>query len=208
MLGGCFLCFEGFEKIHSLFAPKAHKDTTNIPEISPEELEKIRTQSAIRTDFILSAEIIAITYSDIVHQTLTMQIGTLLAIGTIITLLVYGTVGIIVKMDDIGLHFMQEKYSPLIQKMGKSIVAFMPYFLSILGTIGTAAMLWVGFDIIAHNIPLIYNNLQMIADLTPFSGIAKILLSAIGGIVWGGCVYVTVKTAMHIYGLFKNKIPS
>jgi len=162
MLGGAYLCFEGYEKVHSMFSK--HHDV--LPEgeevkvITPEELEKERVTSAVRTDIILSAEIMAIAYSQVVGQPIVNQIVVMLAVAIFITVAVYGFVGLIVKADDIGLHMAQDKYHPTTQKIGRGIVKSMPKFLTILGYVGTAAMLWVGAEIIAHGIPFLHHQIE------------------------------------------------
>src|SRR5690606_25404687 len=118
--------------------------------ITPEELEKERVTGAVRTDIILSAEIIAIAYSQVTGQPLLNQIVVMLAVAIFITVAVYGFVGLIVKADDIGVYLAKEKFKPVTGKFGRGIVKFMPHFLRILGYVGTAAMLWVGAEIIAH----------------------------------------------------------
>lgn len=159
MLGGCYLCLEGYEKIHDLFS-KHSQEQEEAEEISPEELEKIRTDSAIKTDLILSAEIIAVTYADVADKDFLTQIIIMLAVSLLITVSVYGFVGLIVKMDDIGLYFAKGDYANSIKKLGRGLVKAMPILLKILGYIGTFAMLWVGFEIVAHGIPFIHHSLE------------------------------------------------
>jgi uncharacterized protein len=191
MLGGAYLCFEGYEKVHSLFSK--HHDV--LPEgeevkvITPEELEKERVTSAVRTDIILSAEIIAIAYSQVTDQTIVNQIVVMLAVAVFITVAVYGFVGLIVKADDIGVHLAQDKFHPATQKVGRGIVKFMPHFLNILGYVGTAAMLWVGAEIIAHGIPftshLLHDLEHALAEMPAVAWLAKALSCAIAGIILG-----------------------
>lgn len=192
MVGGAFLCFEGYEKVHSLFSG-AHDGETSRPEaletITPEQLEKERVQSAVRTDFILSAEIMAIAYSTVAGQPVTSQITVLLAVAVFITAAVYGFVGLIVKADDIGLHLAQENRSAQTRKIGRSIVRFMPLFLKILGYVGTAAMLWVGAEIIVHGIPFLHHALEnlehSLQNLSVLGWLIKVLLLATGGLLLG-----------------------
>ncbi|RYZ52392.1 MAG: DUF808 domain-containing protein, partial [Chitinophagaceae bacterium] len=155
MCGGAYLCFEGYEKVHSLFH-KHHEEAAETEEvaiITPEELENQRVTGAVRTDIILSAEIIAIAYSQVTGQPILNQIVVLLAVAIFITVAVYGFVGLIVKADDIGVHMANERFHPATRKVGRGIVKAMPHFLRILGYVGTVAMLWVGAEIIAHGIP-------------------------------------------------------
>ncbi|MBC5992238.1 DUF808 domain-containing protein [Pontibacter cellulosilyticus] len=196
MLGGAYLCFEGYEKVHSMFS-KHHADATpeagdDVEVITPEELEKERIKSAVRTDMILSAEIVAITYATVADTALVNQIAVMLAVAIFITVAVYGFVGLIVKADDIGLHMAQDKYHPTTQKIGRSIVKFMPSFLAFLGYVGTAAMLWVGAEIIAHGIPFTnhaLHNLEMaLADVPVLAWLAKVVVSALGGLILGAII--------------------
>ncbi len=190
MVGGAYLCFEGYEKVHSLFS---HSDTDiereQVTEITPEELEKERVGSAVRTDIILSAEIMAIAYSQITGQALVNQIVVMVAVAVFITVAVYGFVGLIVKADDIGLHLAGSKYPSATQKIGRGLVKFMPHFLNWLGYIGTAAMLWVGAEIIAHGLPFTAHGLheleQGLSSMPVVAWIAKALVSAIAGLIIG-----------------------
>jgi hypothetical protein len=191
MLGGAYLCFEGYEKVHSMFSKHVDvkPETTDLEIITPEELEKIRVNGAVRTDIILSAEIMAIAYSQVADQTVVNQIVVMLAVAVFITVAVYGFVGFIVKADDIGVHFAQEKYHPVTQKLGRGVVKFMPHFLSFLSYVGTAAMLWVGAEIIAHGIPftthLLHNLEVALADIPVVAWLAKALACALGGLLVG-----------------------
>jgi hypothetical protein len=192
MLGGAYLCFEGYEKVHSMFSkhPAAHEQQEEVKVITPEELEKARVTGAVRTDFILSAEIIAIAYATVAEDPLVTQIVVMLCVAVFITAAVYGFVGLIVKADDIGLHMAKNSKKPNIQKIGKGIVKWMPLFLKTLGYIGTAAMLWVGAEIIAHGIPVLHHGLQAIehalAGVPIIAWLAKAVVCAIGGLILGG----------------------
>jgi predicted DNA repair protein MutK len=193
MVGGAYLCFEGYEKVHSMFSKHHDADESdNVEEITPAELEKIRTKSAIRTDLILSAEIIAITYATVADKDLTTQIIVILSVAILITAAVYGFVGLIVKADDIGLHMAKDKHHHITQRVGRGIVKFMPHFLKILSYIGTAAMLWVGAEIIAHGIPFFHHQLENLQHLLPeipaLAWLTKALLCAIGGIALGAII--------------------
>jgi predicted DNA repair protein MutK len=108
-------------------------ESEEVKVITPEELEKERVTSAVRTDIILSAEIMAIAYSQVRGQAIVNQIVVMLAVAVFITVAVYGFVGLIVKADDIGVHLAQDKNSPAIQKFGRGIVKFMPHFLKYSG---------------------------------------------------------------------------
>ncbi|WP_066833388.1 DUF808 domain-containing protein [Rufibacter ruber] len=207
MLGGAFLCFEGYEKVHGMFSPHAAEEAQaagDVQVITPEELEKERVTSAIRTDFILSAEIVAITYSTVADQPLLNQIAVMLAVAIFITAAVYGFVGLIVKADDIGLH-MAKKNNASTQKMGRGIVKFMPSFLKILGYVGTAAMLWVGAEIVIHGIPYLHHHLEnlehSLAQIPVLAWLAKVVACAVFGIALGFMIEKVIGMAK---GLFKS----
>ncbi len=209
MLGGAYLCFEGYEKVHSMFT-KHHEvnvETEEVKVITPEELEKERVTGAVRTDIILSAEIIAIAYSQVKDATVTNQVVVLLAVAVFITVAVYGFVGLIVKADDIGVHLAQDKYNNNTQKLGRGIVKFMPGFLNILSYVGTAAMLWVGAEIIAHGIPftahLLHNLEESMASMPAVGWLIKVLACAIGGLIIG---FAVEKLVLLVKSLFKKKI--
>ncbi|WP_181304204.1 DUF808 domain-containing protein [Rufibacter sp. XAAS-G3-1] len=196
MMGGAYLCFEGYEKVHSMFS-KHHDDAHDsaaekVKVITPEELEKERVQGAVRTDLILSAEIVAITYSTVAEQPLMSQIVVMLAVAVFITLAVYGFVGLIVKADDIGVHMAKANHHPQVRKIGVGIVTFMPHFLKILGYVGTAAMLWVGAEIIAHGIPFTSHALHdlehSLAHIPILAWFAKALACGLGGLVLGAII--------------------
>jgi uncharacterized protein len=191
MMGGAYLCFEGYEKVHSMFSKhhEVHPEKEVVKVITPEELEKERVTSAVRTDIILSAEIMAIAYSQVTDQAILNQVLVMLAVAVFITVAVYGFVGLIVKADDIGVHFAQDRFHPGIQKFGRGIVKFMPHFLSVLGVVGTAAMLWVGAEIIAHGIPftshLLHDLEHALASMPAVAWFAKALACGIGGLILG-----------------------
>lgn len=191
MVGGAYLCFEGYEKVHSMLAPhhEAHAAEEEATAITPEELEQQRVAGAVRTDIILSAEIMAIAYSQVTGQPIVNQVLVMLAVAVVITVGVYGFVGLIVKMDDIGVHFAKGDYSPTVQNIGRGMVKFMPHFLRILSYVGTAAMLWVGAEIIAHGIPftahLLHELEESLANVPAVAWLAKAVACGIGGLVLG-----------------------
>lgn len=151
MAGGAYLCFEAAEKI--LEALLGEEDgRADIAEVTDAAaLEERQVSGAIRTDFILSAEIMAIALSEIPDQTIWMQAAILAAVGIAITAGVYGVVALIVKMDDIGLNMAQRQPAG-VRAMGRALVTGMPALLKVLALIGTAAMAWVGGGIIVHGL--------------------------------------------------------
>ncbi len=196
MIGGAFLCFEGYEKVHSIFSKSAHapddQPTEEMKVITPEELEKERVGSAVRTDFILSSEIMAIAYSTVAESPLVTQIVVLFTVAIFITIAVYGFVALIVKADDIGVHMAKERFNPTTRKIGRGLVKGMPRFLILLGYVGTAAMLWVGAEIIAHGIPFLHHALEALehslAGVPALAWLAKVLLLALGGVLLGAVI--------------------
>ena len=154
MLGGLYLCYEGAEKVfEALFPHKAHahEAKTGAKPADPAALEAQKVSSAIKTDFILSAEIMAITLSTIpVEDSIWMKAVILAVVAIGITVVVYGGVALIVKADDVGLAMAQSGRGSLIEGIGRGLVVGMPYFLKILAIVGTAAMIWVGGGILVH----------------------------------------------------------
>lgn len=151
MIGGAYLCYEGAEKIWHLFHPTPIPVDADNP-IDHAHLEKQRVAGAIKTDFILSAEIMTIALSSIESQSLWNE-GLILAVVAVgITVLVYGSVAVLVKADDIGLRMAQDGYFAVTRSLGRGIVRGMPAFMETVAGIGTAAMLWVGGAIIIHGL--------------------------------------------------------
>ena len=207
MCGGAYLCFEGYEKVHAMFAkhPVEHAaHVENMPIITPEELEKTRVTSAVKTDLILSAEIIAITYATVADNDLAHQISVLGAIAIGITVAVYGFVGFIVKVDDMGLYLAKRSRIAAIRAFGRGLVKGMPGFLKILGVVGTAAMLWVGAEIIVHGIAPLHHALEVLQHRFASPALAwvvKASVCAIAGLVFG---WVIAKSLL----LFRRFKPS
>lgn len=149
MLGGAFLCYEGAEKVMEKLGAKKHGQTLDDQIDDPASFEKQRVSGAIRTDLILSAEIMAITLNEVAAETVLARGIVLALVGVVITVVVYGTVALIVKMDDFGLHLTKQKASSA-QNIGRLLLAAMPKLLLLLSVVGTVAMLWVGGGILAH----------------------------------------------------------
>jgi uncharacterized protein len=155
MVGGAYLCFEGAEKIIEKLRDATDDDeetlAEEIAEMSSADHEKNMVAGAVRTDFILSAEIMAIALKEVAetYPSIWMQAAALFIVAIGITIAVYGVVGLIVKMDDIGLDMAKRKLG-VTRAMGRALVQGMPKLLSFLSIVGTAAMLWVGGQIIVH----------------------------------------------------------
>lgn len=146
MLGGSYLCFEGAEKIHHRFAK--HDDETDLPAVAVGVDQEEKTiAGAIRTDFILSGEIMVISLKEVIDEGFVSRAVILLVVAVLITAVVYGVVALIVKMDDVGLRLAGSN-RPRAQRIGRGLVAGMPKLLALLSTVGTAAMVWVGGHIL------------------------------------------------------------
>ena len=209
MLGGAYLCYEGYEKVHALFTPHHEADngpTQTMPAITPEQLEDDRVKGAVRTDLILSSEIIAITYSTISGKDLVTQIIVMLSVAIAITVGVYGFVGLVVKADDIGVHLAKSQHGHFIRRAGRGLVTLMPRFLAVLGYVGTAAMLWVGAGIIAHGIPVLHHGLENVQALFEGSAVgmwlANALTALVGGLVLGALIDQVVRVFGYVKGRF------
>jgi predicted DNA repair protein MutK len=158
MLGGAYLCYEGTEKIYeAINPPRAHADAAGLsPALNAEAFEERKVASAIKTDFILSAEIMAITLAAVPEGNLVVQALVLALVGTGITAVVYGVVALLVKADDLGLALIANGSSTRLGRLGRALgrglVLGMPVLLKILGIVGTAAMIWVGGGILVHGL--------------------------------------------------------
>jgi predicted DNA repair protein MutK len=155
MIGGAYLCYEGAEKVFHLFAPheaEKHEASIEHAAVDPTSLEEQRVAGAIKTDFILSAEIMTIILSAIDVPDFWTRAAILAVAGLGITLAIYGTVALIVKADDFGLFLAQKAKTHTGRAVGRGIVVAMPVFMQVLSIVGTAAMTWVGGSIIAHGL--------------------------------------------------------
>lgn len=164
MIGGAYLCFEGVEKLlHKFLHKNVHNEEKDIS-----EQDKIK--GAIRTDFILSAEIIIIALGVLQNSSTLTKVLSLSVIGIGITIFVYGLVGLIVKLDDIGLWLMQKKNS-ISQLIGKGLIFTMPWLMKGLSIIGTIAMFLVGGGIFSHNLPIIHHFVEKLQIPPAFSSL-------------------------------------
>lgn len=155
MIGGAYLCFEGAEKVaHALGYGHGHEDypnkDTHIED--PAALEEEKAAGAIKTDFILSAEIMTISLAAIPESNFFMEAATLATVAILITVAVYGAVALIVKADDVGLALARNGQIAPVRALGRGIVKVMPGFMRLLTIVGTAAMLWVGGAIVVHGL--------------------------------------------------------
>lgn len=209
MLGGAFLCYEGFEKIaHRFLHAKDEKQEAAESESIPQDLalyEKQKVKGAVRTDFILSAEIVAITLGTVAEATFLQQVIVLSGIALIMTVGVYGIVAGIVKLDDLGL-WMSKKSSALVQRTGGLIVNAAPYLMKLLSVVGTMAMFMVGGGIIVHGLPWVHHlveNLAAAGSMLPVIGstigfAGATLLNMLFGVVAGAVVLALVGTVTRL----------
>ena len=156
MLGGAELCFEGAEKVYHGLAP--HADAAVEEDYDTKDaahLEEEKVAGAIKTDFILSAEIMTIALATVESPSFWMQGITLAVVGVFITAAVYGAVALIVKMDDIGLHMAANRKTAAARAFGRGLVVAMPKLMSFLSAVGTLAMLWVGGNIVIHGMEVL-----------------------------------------------------
>ncbi|MFV8383877.1 DUF808 domain-containing protein [Vibrio parahaemolyticus] len=205
LIGGLFLCFEGAEKVLEKLFPHSHpheeKEELVDTGESLEEYEKRKVAGAIRTDFILSAEIIVIALGTVTRASLVTQILVVSLIAVIMTIGVYGLVAGIVKLDDLGFYLeIRSKGKGWMAKVGSALVAFAPKLMKLLTIVGTAAMFLVGGGIVVHNVPAIHHFVEPI--IMNFSGhsvataILPILLNGIIGFV-AGLIVVAVWTVVE-----------
>lgn len=209
MIGGGYLCFEGFEKVFHkwLHGSKdaeraALKEALIDPSVDMAEFEKEKIKGAVRTDFILSAEIVVIALGVVADQSFATRVGVVVAIAVLITLTVYGLVAAIVKLDDLGLHLSKPGSSGIRYKLGRGILFLCPYILKTLTIVGTAAMFLVGGGILLHGIPGGHDVIHVLEEwmhhlplATLMEVLSGMLLNAVVGIVAGGLL-VAIKTAI------------
>ncbi len=215
MLGGAYLCYEGFEKLAHKFLHSREEDHARRselvaavanPAVDMVAFEKDKIKGAIRTDFILSAEIIVITLGTVAAVEITQRIAVLVAIAIVMTIGVYGFVAAIVKLDDVGLH-LAEKKSAVARAVGTGLVKGAPYLMKLLSIVGTAAMFLVGGGIISHGIPVLHHAVEsMTASIGGIWGtIVSTLADGIVGIAVGAAVLAVVILARRIFSNGKSK---
>jgi uncharacterized protein len=210
MIGGAYLCFEGVEKLHEAFDGHEPSLADEVAELSAADHEAQMTNGAIRTDFILSAEIMAIALKEVSDQTIGMQAVILAVVAVAITVGVYGVVGLIVKMDDIGLNLAQ-RGAAAVRGIGRMLVRGMPVLLSLLSSVGTAAMIWVGGGIIVHGVEefglksiphALHHAAEVAGEATPIAGgFVQWFVGAIGsgivGVIIGGIIVAIYHRVTH-----------
>ncbi|AYG07137.1 DUF808 domain-containing protein [Pseudomonas fluorescens] len=204
MLGGAYLCFEGFEKLaHKFLHSKAEDQAEHAqlvaavadPATDLVAFEKDKIKGAIRTDFILSAEIIAITLGTVADAPLMQQVIVLSGIALVMTIGVYGLVAGIVKLDDLGL-WMSQKPGQWVRDIGNGLLRTAPYMMKGLSVIGTAAMFMVGGGILTHGVPAVHHWIESVSQsIGGISWLVPTLLNAVAGIIAGAVVLALVSVA-------------
>jgi len=215
MVGGLFLCFEGFEKLaHKLMHSRAedgahHAELTEAlanPAVDLVAYEKDKIKGAIRTDFILSAEIIAITLGTVSASPFVTQLAVLSGIAVIMTIGVYGVVAGIVKLDDLGLYLSRKPgwRAPV----GEAILKAAPYLMKGLTIAGTAAMFLVGGGILTHGVPALHHAIEEVAHKAGgvLGALVPTLLDALTGVVAGALTLVVVTLAQRLLALRKKAV--
>ena len=199
MVGGAFLCYEGFEKLAHRFLHPRDEDTAHHqelvqaiadPAVDLVAFERDKIKGAIRTDFILSAEIVAITLGTVAQSSFATQVGVLSGISLVMTVGVYGLVAGIVKLDDAGLHLSQGTGAT--RSLGLAILAVAPWLMKGLSVAGTAAMFLVGGGILVHGIPVLHHLGERLGTL------AAIALDGAAGLVAGALALAGVMLAQRL----------
>lgn len=206
MLGGAYLCFEGFEKIAHKFLHSQAEDEQHHKELLDANqsvdlvaMEKEKVKGAVRTDFILSAEIIVIALGTVAAATFLQQVTVLVGIAVVMTIGVYGLVGAIVKMDDAGLY-LTKRAGAGVQALGRLLLSAAPKLMKFLSVAGTVAMFMVGGGILTHGIPGAHDVIHHAAEVAgAVGGVGPLLaavtpsvLDAIGGVIAGAIVLAIV----------------
>jgi predicted DNA repair protein MutK len=201
MAGGAYLCYEGVEKLVHKHGKDKDEEARLLAELDSKELEKKKIAGAIKTDVILSAEIVVVTLGAVAGSTLLVQAAALAAIGVIMTVGIYGLVGGLVKLDDIGLHMQQKEGDSFGAKcqrtLGKALVKGVPPMMKGLSVVGTAAMFMVGGGIILHGIPMLGHAVahaaHAISSIPFVAGIVESGIAAVAGVATGFAAIPAVK---------------
>ena len=206
IVGGAYLCFEGGEKVLEKLGwlPSHHEEHDEGGATSGEELEKGIVASATRTDLILSAEIMLVSMAGLSNETGIMRVTVLIAVAFFMTFFVYGLVALLVKADDFGLHLAKGVLDPEdnrpgpVDNVGRTIVRVMPHIFSVIGVVGTVAMLWVGGHLVIENlaevgVPVFHHILEVAEHAVSGAGgfvtwLVETLLSGIFGVILGAVI--------------------
>ena len=216
MIGGAFLCYEGFEKLAHKYLHSKEEDEQHHaehvaalanPAVDVREVEKDKIKGAIRTDFILSAEIIVISLGTVAAAPFGQQVAVLVAIALAMTVGVYGLVAGIVKLDDAGLY-LSRKANGAAQALGKLLLALAPKLMKFLSVVGTAAMFMVGGGIVDHALPALHHFSEGVAHAVEgvpaiggvLAAIAPTVVDALIGVLIGAAVLLVVTVAKRMFG--------
>ncbi|WP_085707261.1 DUF808 domain-containing protein [Pseudomonas sp. B35(2017)] len=213
MVGGAYLCFEGFEKLAHKFLHSEAEDEAGHAQLTEAvanpatdlvAYEKDKIKGAIRTDFILSAEIIAITLGTVADASLTQQVIVMSGIAVVMTVGVYGLVAGIVKLDDLGL-WLTQKPAQMAKTVGNGILRAAPYMMKGLSVVGTAAMFLVGGGILTHGVPAVHHWIESVGAAAGGAGFAvPLLLNGAAGIVAGAVVLAAVSVVGKLWRAIKG----
>lgn len=213
MIGGAYLCFEGFEKLahkflHSQQEDKQHHreliEAVANPEVDMVSFEKEKIKGAVRTDFILSAEIIVIALGTVAAATFAKQAAVVVTIAVLMTIGVYGLVALIVKLDDMGAHLCK-KQNPVARFFGDILLAAAPKLMKCLSILGTAAMFMVGGGIVTHSVGPLHHAIEHAAQATePLGWLTSSVLNGVAGVVIGALVLGAVSLVSKL--VRKNKL--
>lgn len=210
MLGGAYLCYEGYEKVYETFFnrhkgeahKKEHKEAIRNERVDIVQFEKDKIKGAVRTDFILSAEIIAIVLGIISGKPIVTQIMTLSIVALAVTLLVYGIVAAIVRIDDVG-FWLQKQKSAMSQKLGLWFILSTPYLMKLLSILGTVAMFLVGAGIIIHGVPMLHHAVEfLVSQVAHFKVVVQLILEMFIGFSLG----LIIERCLGIISFFKRRI--
>lgn len=210
MIGGAYLCFEGVEKVlHTLQARKHKGDDAArqqrleaIAQQDPAVYERDKVKGAIRTDFILSAEIVAITLGIVAQAPLLNQVLILSGIALLVTVGVYGLVGVIVKLDDMG-YWLAEKRSVLAQGLGKGLLVVAPWLMKTLSVVGTLAMFLVGGGIVVHGVAPLHHAIEGFAGQQ--AAWLAMLLPTLANLVLGFIIGAVVLAGVNLIASLRKK---
>ncbi|CAH0308555.1 Inner membrane protein YedI [Pseudomonas koreensis] len=213
MVGGAYLCFEGFEKLAHKFLHSKEEDEAEHTQLTEAvadpatdlvAFEKDKIKGAIRTDFILSAEIIAITLGTVADASLTQQVVVMSGIAIVMTVGVYGLVAGIVKLDDLGL-WLTQKPGQMAKKIGGGILSAAPYMMKTLSVVGTAAMFLVGGGILTHGVPVLHHWIEGVGAAAGSAGFAvPMLLNGVAGIIAGAAVLAVISVVGKLWKALKG----
>lgn len=219
MIGGIYLCYEGVEKLFHAWLHRSEaeheerKQAISDPDVDMVSFERTRIRAAIRTDFILSAEIVVIALGIIRSEPLMVRIGVLSAVGVVMTVGVYGLVSAIVKIDDLGLHLASRKgatlYDRSMQRLGEGLIIFAPWLLRFLSVAGTIAMFLVGGGIVTHNVDWLHHISESITHAVSEVPLIGTLAWALGGHIFdtlfgiaaGAVALVVVSAAQRLFSV-------